>query len=192
MRLKLLFILLLIANLSYSQSGNYFLSHYSPDDERFDYLTFSMTQDDKGVFHFANKRGVIEFDGRNWGLITTSGPIFTLTSSGQDIFAGGYNGFGKLAIGADHVKEFQSLSQGQSNATQIFSSLSLNGKIYFANTHSVFVLTAATGKVDVAINADANEEFSGLMEIIGRPYIKSSKGIYLVEDNKIQAAKFPW
>src|ERR1043165_2970577 len=155
MKIKLLSFFLLVANLTFSQSGNYFLSHYTPEDERFDYLTFSMTQDDKGVFHFGNKRGIVEFDGRNWGLIATSGPIFTLTSSGQEIFAGGYNGFGKLGIGADHIKEFQSLSQDQSNATQIFSSLSLNGKIYFANTQSVFVLTAVTGKVDAVIKANA-------------------------------------
>ena len=192
MRLKLLFILLFIANLSYSQSGNYFLSHYTPEDERFDYLTFSMTQDDKGVFYFANKRGVVEFDGRNWGLIATSGPIFTLATAGQEIFAGGYSGFGKLGIGADNIKEFQSLSQDHKNATQIFSSLSLNGKIYFANTHSLFVLTAVTGKVDAVIKANANEEFNGLLEIIGKPCIKSSKGIYLIEDNKLQTPKFPW
>ena len=99
MKIKFFFVLFLVANLSYSQSGNYFLSHYTPDDERFDYLTFAMAQDDKGVFHFANKRGVIEFDGRNWGLIPTSGPIFTLAASGQEIFAGGYNGFGKIGIG---------------------------------------------------------------------------------------------
>ena len=192
MKIKFLLALLLAANFTFAQQGNYFLSHYTPEDERFDYLTFSMTQDEKGVFHFANKRGIIEFDGRNWGLITTSGPIFTLTASGQEIFAGGYNGFGKLGVGADHVKEFQSLSQEQPNATQIFSSLSLNGKIYFANTHSIYVLTAATGKVDAVIKANASEEFNGLLDIIGKPYIKSSKGIYLIEDSKIQAPKFPW
>jgi ligand-binding sensor domain-containing protein len=192
MKIKFLFVVLFLANLAYSQSGNYFLSHYTPDDERFDYLTFAMTQDDKGVFHFANKRGVIEFDGRNWGLISTSGPIFTLASSGQEIFAGGYNGFGKLANGADHIKAFQSLSQDQVNATQIFSSLSINGKIYFANTQSIFVLTASTGKVEAAIKSNTNEEFSGLIEIAGKPYVKSSNGIYLIEDNKIQPPNFPW
>src|SRR5689334_22757512 len=108
---KILFCFLFAAHISFAQTGNYFLSHYAPEDERFDNFTFAMVQDDKGVFHFANKRGIIEFDGRNWGLIPTSGPIFTVALVGHEIFAGGYSGFGKLTIGADHFKTYQSLSQ---------------------------------------------------------------------------------
>src|SRR5260221_12036178 len=85
MKIKFLPIFLLATNLLFAQSGNYFLSHYAPEDERFDSFTFAMAQDDKGVFHFANRRGVIEFDGRNWGLIPTSGPIFTVAFSGHEI-----------------------------------------------------------------------------------------------------------
>src|SRR5260370_15148712 len=111
MNRSILFVLSLAFNLSFGQSGNYFLSHFAPDNDRFDHLIFDLTQDDKGVFHFANKDGVIEFDGRNWGLVPTSGPIFTLASYGQEVFGGGYNGFGKIGIDADQVKAVQSLSQ---------------------------------------------------------------------------------
>jgi hypothetical protein len=192
MKIKLLFCLLLFAQFSFAQSGNFFLSHYSPEDERFDNFTFAMAQDDKGVFHFANKRGVIEFDGRNWGLIPTSGPIFTVAFSGREIYAGGYNGFGKLTIGVDHVKAYQSLSQEQKDASQIFSSLSLNGKIYFANTHAVFVVTSTTGAVESVIHAKTNEEFSGLFDITGKPYVKSSNGIFLIAEGKLEQPSFPW
>lgn len=192
MRIKILSALLFVSSLLCAQSGNYFLSHYTPDDERYDYFTFAMAQDDKGVFHFANKRGVIEFDGRNWGLIYTTGPIFTLCLAGNEIFAGGYNGFGKLTIGADNSKTFQLLSQDQTDASQIFSSLSLGGKIYFANAHSIFVLSASTQKVDWVIRAKSGEEFNGLLEITGKPYIKSSKGIFLIGDNQLAQPGFPW
>jgi hypothetical protein len=111
---------------TFAQQGNYFLSHFSPSDERIDYLTFGMAQDAKGVMYFANKNGVLEFDGRNWKLIGTSGPMFTITTSGQDVFLGGLNGFGKIAIGADNVRSYQSLSQNQPEGNQIFSSLAIN------------------------------------------------------------------
>ncbi|MBI1768726.1 MAG: hypothetical protein HYR67_10160 [Bacteroidetes bacterium] len=192
MKIKFLIAFLLGANLLFAQSGNYFLSHYAPEDERFDYFTFAMAQDDKGVFNFANKRGVVEFDGRNWGLIPTNGPIFTVVFSGHEIFAGGYGGFGKLAIGADHVKAYQSLSEGQADASQIFSSLSANGKIYFANAHSIFALSPTSGAVESVIKAKPNEEFSGIIEITGKPYVKSSTGIFQITDNKLVPPAFPW
>src|SRR5277367_3769563 len=103
--------LLIISTVTFAQQGNYFLSHFSPSDERIDYLTFAMAQDAKGVIYFANKNGVLEFDGRNWGLINTSGPMFTVTTFGQDVFVGGQHGFGKLSIGADNTQTYQSLSQ---------------------------------------------------------------------------------
>ncbi|HTH58411.1 MAG TPA: triple tyrosine motif-containing protein [Cyclobacteriaceae bacterium] len=183
---------LLIAHLSFAQSGNYFLSHYAPEDERFDNFTFAIAQDDHGVFHFANKLGIIEFDGRNWGLIPTSGPIFTVTLSGHEIFAGGFSGFGKVSIGPDHVKTFQSLSQDQKEAGQIFSSLSLNGKVYFANAKSIFILSPASGKVESVIHAKPNEELIGLLDITGKPFVKSNKGIYLVDGDKLSSPHFPW
>src|SRR6478736_10534422 len=92
--------LVAISTVTFAQQGNYFLSHFSPSDERIDYLTFGMTQDAKGVMYFANKNGVLEFDGRNWKLIGTSGPIFTITTSGQDVFLGCLNAFGNIEIGA--------------------------------------------------------------------------------------------
>ncbi|HCW07718.1 MAG TPA: hypothetical protein DGG95_10190 [Cytophagales bacterium] len=192
MNRSIVVVLVLAFNLSFGQSGNYFLSHFAPDNDRFDHLTFDLVQDDRGVFHFASKSGVIEFDGRNWGLIQTNGPIFTLTASGHDVFAGGFNGFGKIGFGADQVKTFQSLSQDQKQATQIFSSLSLNGKIYLINTQSIFVYDINAAKVEATIAAKQNEEFSGLLNIIGKPFVKSTAGIYSVINNKLEEPSFPW
>ncbi len=186
------FALLLISTVALSQQGNYFLSHYVPSDERIDYLTFGMVQDAKGIIYFANKNGVLEFDGRNWGLISTPGPVFTLTTSGGDVFFGGLQGFGKIIVGADNVQTYQSLSQNQTNADQIFSSLTLKDKIYFANTKAVFVVSPNTGVVESAIKTKPGEELSGLMEINGNIYVKSANGILKIEGNKLEPPNFPW
>ena len=108
---------------SRAQTGNYFLSHYTPSDERIDFLTFDMVQDEKGVIYFGNKGGVLEFDGRNWLLMPTPGPVYTLTLMGGDIFAGGFNGFGILIWSPDGNRSYQSLSEDQPGATKIISSL---------------------------------------------------------------------
>jgi len=185
-------LLLIISTVAFSQQGNYFLSHFSPSDERIDYLTFGMAQDSKGVIYFANKNGVLEFDGRNWKLIATSGPVFTITTSGQDVFLGGLNGFGKITIGADNTQSHQLLSQNQPEAKQIFSSLSINGKVYFANSHIVYVVSPASGAVESIIKAKVPEEFAGLLEVTGSVYVKSTSGLLKIEGDKLIPSNFPW
>ena len=184
--------LVAISTATFAQQGNYFLSHFSPSDERIDYLTFGMAQDAKGVMYFANKNGVLEFDGRNWKLIGTSGPMFTITTSGQDVFLGGLNGFGKIAIGADNVRSYQSLSQNQPEGNQIFSSLAINDKVYFSNSHVVYVLSPNTGIVESVIKVKPPEELSGLLEVTGSVYVKSTSGILKVENGKLIPSNFPW
>ncbi|MGC4021018.1 MAG: two-component regulator propeller domain-containing protein [Cyclobacteriaceae bacterium] len=191
MKINLLLAFVLVVNLCFGQTGNYFISHYTPDDERFDYFTFAMSQDDRGVIYFANKRGVLEFDGRNWGLISTPGPVFTVTTIGHDVYAGGYHGFGKVIIGSDNAKSYQSLSQNQKNSDQIFSSLSLNGKIYFANAKTVFIVST-NGNVEATIGAKPNEEFNGLLNIAGKIYARTLNAFYRIDNNKLEDPAFPW
>jgi hypothetical protein len=191
MKTKFLIALLVVVNVAFAQQGNYYLSHYSPTDERVNYTTFGIAQDSKGIIYYANKNGVLEFDGRNWSMVPTHGPVFTIASLGAEIYAGGYTGFGKLVIGEDNTKSFQLLSEKQPNATQIFSSLTLKDKVYFLNDRSLFILTK-DGAVSAVVNAKPGEEFSGLLEITGNAYVKSTHGIFHVDDHKLEPAKFPW
>jgi len=184
--------LVTISTVTFAQKGNYYLSHFTASDERIDYLTFGMAQDAKGVMYFANKNGVLEFDGRNWKLIGTSGPMFTITTSGQDVFLGGLNGFGKIAIGPDNIRSYQSLSQNQSEGNNIFSSLAINNKVYFSNSHVVYVLSPTSGAVESVIKVKPPEELAGLLEVTGSVYVKSTSGILKVEDGKLIPSNFPW
>jgi ligand-binding sensor domain-containing protein len=184
--------ILFVSTVTFAQQGNYFLSNFSPSDERIDYLTFGMAQDAKGVIYFANKNGVLEFDGRNWGLISTPGPVFTIATLGQDVFFGGLNGFGKIAIDAGNAQSYQSLSQDQPEASQIFSSLALHEKIYFANSHLVYVVSPSNGIIEAVIKAKSSEEFSGLLEIAGNVYVKLTGAIQKIDGDKLIPSNLPW
>ncbi len=177
--------------IAYAQQGDYFLSQYAPSEERIDYFNFGMAQDPKGIIYFASKGGVIEFDGRNWDLIATPGPAFSITSLGDEVFVGCHHGFGKLIIGQENSRIYQSLSQNQTDAEEIFSCLSSKDKILFANAHSVFVLAPGSGKVD-KINAKGEVTFTGLLAITGNTYVKSNSGLLKIENGKLVAATFPW
>ena len=86
MKSKFLFCVALVvySTLSFSQSGNYFLSNFTPATNNVDHVSFGIAQSDKGVLYFATKNGVIEFDGKNLSLIPTSGAVFTVFSFGNE------------------------------------------------------------------------------------------------------------
>jgi hypothetical protein len=57
------FSFLFFSSVGLAQQENYFLSRFSPTDERLDHLTFGMNKDAKGVIYFANKNCVPERSG---------------------------------------------------------------------------------------------------------------------------------
>ena len=191
-RALLFVVLLALAFPSEAQTGNYFLSHYTPSDERIDYLTFGMAQDDKGVLYFANKSGVLEFDGRNWSLISTPGPIYTVSAQGDDVYVGGFGGFGKLVWGSDGDQAYQSLSQDRPDATQILSCLRAKETVYFLNEQAIYIFSASTGKTDSVIKAKAGQSaFTGLFDIAGNIYVGTEKdGLLKLDNDKLVASNF--
>ena len=106
-----------------AQTGHYFLSHYAPSDENIDYLSFDIVQNRNGVIFFANRTGIVEFDGRNWRVISAPGSIYTLeVDDNNELFAGGLTGFGKLVLDEDNNLKYNSLSDGL-NAKNTFESV---------------------------------------------------------------------
>ena len=70
MNFRLTFIFLtVLTGKTFAQNGSYTLSHFSPAQERSDYLSFDLTQDERGIIYIAGREGVDEFDGRNWHQI---------------------------------------------------------------------------------------------------------------------------
>ncbi len=174
-----------------AQQGNYFLTHYTPSDERIDYVTYGMAQGQKGVIYVANKSGVLEFDGRNWSLVSTPGPIYTVATLGSDVFAAGYNGFGKLTWAKDNIRTYQSLSEGLPNATKIFSSISVKDHIYFLGEQSLHVLPITSLKPQ-AIKSDPSQGvFTGLYQIAGEAYVSTEKqGLFKIDGGKLLKSNF--
>lgn len=182
--------MLLLASFSLKgQDGNFFLSHYTPNEEWAGSVTFSMAQDHKGVIYFANNNGVMEFDGRNWGITSTPGPIFTVISNGNQVFAGGYKGFGKIVVGGDNLRIYQSLTEGVAGADQIISSVSLKDKIYFCNHQNIFVYSVTSGKIENTIPVTSKQdEWNNLFQIADNVYAKSSNGFFRIENGKVAAS----
>lgn len=191
MRLVLICLLAFISSAG-AQNGNYFLSHYAPSSEKINYLSFQIAQDEKGVLYFANKTGVVEFDGRNWNVAPTPGAVFTITATGGEVFVGGVNGFGWLHWNGDNQRTYQSLSDQHPEATNIFASHVSKDKIFLINEGNLFAVNGATGQIEASIKATADQKtFTGLFEIGGNIYVETEgTSLLKVDQNKFVSPSF--
>lgn len=167
----------------FSQKGNSFLTHFSPSDERIDYRSGGMLQDERGLIYFTNKKGVLEFDGKNWQLIYTPGAVFTISLLNNEIFVGGTFGFGKLINKNNNQRGYQSFS----TRPGVFSSVVVGDKIYACNENVLLVSTS--DKIEKEIKATATENFTGLLGVHEKIFVKSSLGgINQLEGDKLATA----
>ena len=169
---------------SYAQNGNSFVSHYTPSDERIDYQSMGMVQDSRGLIYFTNKKGVLEFDGKNWQIIATPGAVYTLAILNNEVYVGGAFGFGKLSSSVGTGRSFLSMS----TQTHIFSTVALGGKIYACNESSLFIF--AGDKLEKEVVAAKDETFSGLLEMEGSIFLKTnaSELRQVMSDNTLKAS----
>lgn len=170
-----------------SQPGNYFLSHYSPADEQIDFRSHDMVQDSDGEIYFANRAGVLEFDGFGWKVIATPGAVYTLTAHGTDILIGGLTGAGKLKDKIQSPRSFELFSA----SSGIFSSTQRENKAYFCSESQLLVYSfdlqtlestistnpaagVFTGVFNLGDKVVVNTEMNGLFEVQGNTLVPFS------------------
>ncbi len=174
---------------SFAQSGNYFLSNFTPATDNVDHVSFAIAQSQNGVLYFATKNGVIEFDGKNWNLIPTPGAIFTVFASGNEILMGGVKGIGKLEWNKEKHLAYKGISEGHPEATSIFSSVSSKDKAYFVNENTLFITSLSSFKIEAVIKSlPAQGSFTGLFKIAGAVYLNTEKGLWKIDNGKLSPA----
>jgi hypothetical protein len=189
--MKTLICLLLIgctATGLFAQSGNYFLSHYTPSDKHFDNVCFDMAQDQRGVMYFATKAGVLEFDGSHWDLLHGQSAVYSLQiNSSGDIYWSGAKGFGKISYDNNGFQQIETLSD--STVTNVFHTLSIDDITYFLSDDIIYVYKASTGVIQKISATDLTGSFTSLFEIFDKVYTKTeNKGVFEIESGKLKTS----
>jgi ligand-binding sensor domain-containing protein len=167
----------------YSQTGNYFLSHFSPTEKRFDNVCFDIVQDDHGLLYFATRKGVLQYDGKNWDPIPGNGAIYSLLISRQgSIFWSGASGYG--VVGKDDQGFTQLKTTSGPGASEVFQGLEAGERIYFLNEESLFVITEKSDTIIIKSSGPTGL-FIGMTEIFGKIYLNAEQGIFKVDGNKL-------
>lgn len=191
-KLHLIVCFLLTSLALFGQKGNYFLSHFSPNQKQSDNVCFDIVQDPRGVFYFATQAGVLQFDGRNWDIIRTNGAAYAieLTENG-DLFVAGSKGFGKITLDESGLEIFTALYD-QPDADYIFQIVSLEKEVYFLNDRNLFKYSPLADSVVVIPSTEVTGRFSSLNEIFGSVYISTeSNGIFKSDHNDLVKSKLP-
>src|SRR5436190_7600848 len=161
---KLLAILVFVGfsyNVGWTQAGHYFLSHYKPANDNLSYLSFDIQQDNNGILYFANRSGVLQFDGRSWEMVPVNGAVYALAvASSGDVFVAGASGFGKLGLNIRNQLDYLPLSDSLPRARNIFAAHAIGSDIYFLNEGSLIVYDSKTEEARVLFSASqANGSF---------------------------------
>jgi hypothetical protein len=172
----------------WGQTGNYFLSHYSPSEERFDYVCFDMAQDPKGVMYFATKAGILEFDGRDWDLLKGSSAIYSMKlSDSGEIYWSGAKGFGKVTIDKHGFQQIVQLSD--STVVNVFQSMILKDYVYFLAEDAIYKLDLKQSQTSVIKPLAREHTFLKLFELFGVPYINTDYGTFKIEQDKLSPSR---
>jgi len=170
-----------------SQPGNYFLSHFSPSDERFDNVCFDIAQTRNGLVYFATRSGVLEFDGRNWNLIPGDGAVYSLQVSHDGlIYWSGAAGYGRIEAdeqGFLHIKTFSA-----PEIKDVFQSLYVSEQLFLITQDKVLVADKYQNDAHIIRATLSTGSFINLVEIFGNVYVNTEGGLYKVENNDLREA----
>lgn len=170
-----------------AQTGTYYLSHFTPPDDRIDFRSRFMLQDAQGELYFTNRQGILEFDGKNWSEIEIPGAVHAVAANGTDVYVAGVAGGGKLNKKFESQRSYIPLVPGN------FKGVVLQGDlVFFLASDQVIAFSPQANQVSWSLKADGSYgTFLDLFVINNAVYLRTSnRGLQKLQEQKLTAAEF--
>jgi two-component system, sensor histidine kinase and response regulator len=144
---KLLYLVLLLTVMLITESratnapGEPFIRNYTLKEYNANPQNWKIIQDHRGVMYFANGKGILEFDGKNWRSIVVpniSGARSLAIDENGVIYVGAVGELGRLAAGEDGSLVYQSFLQEIPKKYRDFNAVSQ----VFTTTHGVYYISS--------------------------------------------------
>lgn len=182
-----LLVLLLTTHFLQAQTGTYYVSHFTPPDDRIDFRSRFMLQTGQGELYFANRQGVLEFDGKNWNEAEVPGAVHALAVLGDEVYVAGVAGGGKLNKKLEAHGAYTSLLAGNFIGVGVLENL-----VCFLASDQLIALDPKTNQVRWTLKTDSSYgAFLELFTIGNEIYLRSSnRGLQNVQDQKLVSASF--
>ena len=121
-----------------AQDGTPFITHFKECKE-IETQNWSISQDDQNVMLFANRRGILSFDGQNWELQKLPFIPFALKKSPVDhrVYVGANNNYGYLEKNAKGILEYKSMVSDSVDLGIITKIIFTDSTIFFYGENSI-------------------------------------------------------
>ncbi len=189
------FILFLAPLSAFAQSGDLFLQNYEVSIPNLPLVNQAVVQGNNELMYFANKRGVISYDGVSWELIKTNHTPYSLAwddLANEKIYVGCRESFGYLYndnTGKDIYKEISARGETFGEITKIIVQ---DEFVYFYSDQALFKASRQSHKVVKTYLPKGEPSFAGIFEFKGKIFLNSrTNGICLVEEKGFRTLVSP-
>jgi class 3 adenylate cyclase/ligand-binding sensor domain-containing protein len=191
LRHLLLLLLTTICLNTFGQEGTPLITNFSFGESSIDNESWAMAQDFEGQMLFANRRGIVTFDGIKWNTIQTPSVPLSLyfDPMSAKIFVGCKNNLGFLQKEDNGVYKYVSINTGKGNVGEIEHVTAIHEDIYFYSSISITRYSSKTKEIK-QWNAGAGEPYSGFIINNGNVYVNIDKlGLHILKENSVKPIK---
>jgi serine phosphatase RsbU (regulator of sigma subunit) len=182
-----LFFVSFILPVVFAQQGSPLLTHYT-ESRDIENQSWAICQDENQVMLFANRKGVLSFDGQDWLTIKTPTIPYAMQKNPVDgkIYIGGDISFGYIEKNQAGEYNHVSLSD-DSIVTGIITRIIFNGlTAWFYSEQSVSRYNLETNKLELKLDAKPGYPFTGMFLTPKNTFINVlNKGLHRLESDTL-------
>lgn len=163
-------------------TGDYYMTHYSPQAENQDFWIFDMVTDQNGLLWVSTNYGVYSYDGRDWDFYSTPTAAVSLAVTDSNrLYVGGVAEVGRL----DYRKQefgYQRLYENDSLGDIFLQATADQERVYFASGKSL--ITCENGEV-----MSKTGDFVSLYQTYGKTFVNTLDSTFVLDPQPTAASQ---
>jgi len=166
-----------------AQEGGILLSNFRESRE-IENQSWAICQDGNNVMLFANRRGIMTFDGQTWDIIRMPAVPYSIIYNSIDkhVYTGCDNNYGYLEKDEKGFYSYKTLSGDSSNVGLITKIITTDSTVWFYSETTISRHNIGSGKLEKRYRYDGSGLFTGIFMTPRNTFINvMSKGLFRVE-----------
>jgi serine phosphatase RsbU (regulator of sigma subunit) len=170
-----------------AQEGASLLTNFKESSE-IENQNWAICQDDNNVMLFANRRGILTFDGQGWNFIPIPTVPYCLKYNLPErrVYVGGENNYGYLARDDKGIYRYISISGDSASLGIISKIIFTDSTVYFYGERSISRHNIKSGKLELRLRQKGKEPFTGMFVTPKNTFVNvMSEGLYRIESDTL-------
>jgi serine phosphatase RsbU (regulator of sigma subunit)/ligand-binding sensor domain-containing protein len=170
-----------------AQEGAPLLTNFKESSE-IENQSWAICQDENNVMLFANRRGILTFDGQNWSSIAIPAIPYSIKYNPKDrkVYVSGENNYGYLTRDEKGAYKYFSISGDSSSIGLISRIIFTDSTIYFYGEQSISRHDIKSGRLELRLRPKESKTFTGMFVTSKNTFINvSSEGLYRLESDTL-------